>query len=308
MRRLLALAFALVPAAVITWVGWRWVTPARKADPELPEGLETEEVWFRSLDGTRLRGLWVPGRKTYPTVVLCHGYYRNLAEPLEVGLALNGAGYNVFLFDFRACGRSGGRFTTVGLKEAWDVEAAVRYVLTRYGRGPVGVLGISMGGAAAITAAASTDEIAAVVADCAYTDLGDIMRLKIPELSPARWTAPLGWLSIAVGEWMAGGRLREVRPVEYVGRLSPRPLLLIYSGRDSYLPPGQPDEMFAAAGEPKGMWVAPGSDHTMARLDHRREYERRVIEFFDRSLRRSRGAGKSEGAAKRRAARPRTRA
>ena len=307
MRRLLV-ALSLVPAAVIVWVGWRWVTPARKPEPALPEGLEVEEVWFRSLDRTRLRGLWIAGRKPYPTIVLCHGYYRNLAEPFEVGLALNRAGYNVFLFDFRACGRSGGRFTTVGLKEAWDVEAAVSYVSERYGRGPVGVLGISMGGGAAIMAGARRDEIAAVVTDCAFTDLGDIMRLKIPEFARAG-TAPLGWLSIAVGEWMAGGRLRDVRPVDYVGRLAPRPLLLIYSGRDSYLPPEQPGDMFAAAGEPKEMWLAPGSDHAVARLDHKAEYERRVVEFFDRYLRGGRGRRRAGGAgATPRAARRRTRA
>jgi fermentation-respiration switch protein FrsA (DUF1100 family) len=109
---------------------------------------------------------------------------------------------------------------------------------------------------------------------------------------------------------MAGGRLRDVRPVDYVGRLAPRPLLLIYSARDGYLPPEQPGEMFAAAGEPKEMWLAPGSGHALARLDHKAEYERRVIEFFDRRLRSGGGRRRESGAAgaKPRAARRRTRA
>ncbi len=129
-------------AASLLWVGWRWVTPHREAGPpESPSG-DSEEVRFLSLDRTRLHGLWLQGRKKYPTVVLCHGYFKSLAEPFDVGVALNEAGYNVFLFDLRACGRSGGRFTTIGYKETWDDQAALRFVSERYRRGPVGVLGI----------------------------------------------------------------------------------------------------------------------------------------------------------------------
>jgi len=271
--------------STLLWLGWRWVTPRREAAPADPPGVDGEEVWLRSLDGTRLHGLWVPGRKNYPTVVLCHGYYKSLAEPLDVGLKLNQAGYNVFLFDFRACGKSGGRFTTVGWKETWDVQAAVRYVGERYGRGPVGVLGISMGAAAAIIAAAQSQEIAALVADSAYAHLEGVMRKKIPEFAPVRWLVPFGWVSVLIGELLAGGRLRRVRPVDYVGRLSPRPLLFIHGERDSYIPPEQPGELFEAAGEPKEIWMAPGSDHAVARLDHPEEYIGRVLAFFDRYLR-----------------------
>ncbi len=271
--------------STLLWLGWRWVTPRREPAPAEPLPADGEEVWFRSLDGTRLHGLWVPGRKDYPTVVLCHGYYKSLAEPLDVGLELNRVGYNVLLFDFRACGESGGRFTTVGWKEAWDVQAAVRLVGERYGRGPVGVLGISMGAAAAIIAAAQSQEIAALVADSSFADLEGVMRKKIPDFAPVPLLVPFGWLSVLIGELVAGGRLRRLRPVDYVGQLSPRPLLLIHGERDSYIPHEQPVELFEAAGEPKETWTAPGSDHAVGRLDHPEEYMERVLAFFDRYLR-----------------------
>ncbi len=232
-----------------------------------------------------MHGLWVPGRGDYPTVVLCHGYFKSLAEPCDLGIALNEAGYNVFLFDFRACGRSGGRFTTIGYKETWDVLAAIRCVEDRYGRGPVGVLGISMGAAAAIIAASQTDRIAAVVADSAFAHLEGVMRKKIPEFAPAAWMVPFGWVSVLIGEILAGGRLRRVRPVDYVAGISPRPVLFVHGENDSYVPADQPGELFESAGEPKESWMAPGSDHAVARLDHPQEYRRRVLEFFDRSLR-----------------------
>jgi alpha-beta hydrolase superfamily lysophospholipase len=288
MRRASPVPLALALAATATTLlrlGWRWVTPCRDAALTGRPCGDREEVWFRSLDGTRLHGLWVPGRRNYPTVVLCHGYYRTLAEPLDVGLELNQAGYNVFLFDFRACGKSGGRFSTIGWKETWDVQAAVRFAGERYGRGPLGILGISMGAAAAITAAAQGQEIAALVADSAFAHLEGVMRKKIPEFARVRWLVPFGWVSVLIGELLAGGHLRTLRPVDYVGRLSPRPLLFIYGERDSYIPPEQPGELFAAAGEPKEIWTAPGSDHAVVRLDHPEEYIGRVLAFFDRYLR-----------------------
>ncbi|MEE8386176.1 MAG: alpha/beta fold hydrolase [Dehalococcoidia bacterium] len=273
-------------ASTLLWLGWRWVTPRRQAAPAGLPGVDTEEVWFRSLDGARLHGLWLPGRKEYPTVILCHGYCKSLAEPLDVGLELNRAGYNVLLFDFRACGKSGGRFTTVGWKETWDVQAAVRYVGERHARpNGIGVLGISMGAAAAIIAAAQSREIAALVADSAFAHLEGVMRKKIPEYASVPWLTPIGWVSVLIGEMLAGGRLRRVRPLDYVGRLSPRPVLFIHGERDSYIPHEQPGELFEAAGDPKETWTAPGSDHAVARLDHPQEYIERVLTFFDRYLR-----------------------
>lgn len=41
---------------------------------------------------------------------------------------------------------------------------------------------------------------------------------------------------------------------------------------------------YAAAGQPKAIWKLPGASHTGGIDTRPREYERRVIVFFDRSL------------------------
>lgn len=286
MRRLwlLPLALLLAPAALVLWGAWRWVTPRREGPPPDPEGARAEPVTFPSGDGTPLYGAWLPGRPDYPVVVLCHGYFKSLAEPWEVGRWLQEAGYNALLFDFRGCGRSGGRFTTLGYKETGDVLAAVGVARRRFPRAPIAVYGISMGAAAAIMAAARCREIAAVAADSPYAHLEGLIRHKVRDFVPWRWLVPLGWLSVRLGLLLAGGSLDRVRPVDQVGRISPRPLLLIYGERDSYIPPEQPHELFRAAGEPREMWIAPGSDHAVARFDHPLEYWRRLRSFFDRHL------------------------
>ncbi len=287
MRKSILLSALLLLTVVVVaavWAAWRYVTPRRPAGPPPAPAPNAEEVRFRGRDGTRLFGLFLPGRRDYPGIVLCHGYFRSLAEPSDVGLRLHRAGYSVLLFDFRGCGRSGGRFTTIGYKETGDVLAAVALLKSRLGSAPVGVYGISMGAAAAIMAAAQTQEIAALVADSPYADLSGVLRRRMRDLVPLPGLAPVCWPVVLMGQLMSGGRLDRVRPADWVGRLSPRPILFIYGERDSYVPADHPRRLFAAAGPPREMWVAPGSGHAVARLDHPEEYMLKVLDFFNRHL------------------------
>jgi len=270
---------------MVVAAGYLWVKPPRLLLTEpVPEGISPEEVYFPSRDGLRLHGLYLAGRPHSPTLLLCHGYYRSLAEPFWLGCELNRLGYHVFLIDFRGCGLSGGRFTTVGYREAGDVLGAVDYLQRRLGPARLGVLGISMGAVAVLRAAPGCPAIAAVVADSAYADLEDTIRHKMGEILRLPVLMVLGWASIRIGEWLSGGNVAAVRAVDAVACLSPRPLLLIHGERDDYLPPDNAQRLFQAAGEPKELWLALGSGHAMARLDHGREYVERVHAFFQRWL------------------------
>ncbi len=263
----------------VGYASWRWVHPVRLPWPEKVEG---EGVAFPSLDGTILRGLWM-GQGQGPTLLLCHGYYRSLTEPYHLGIALHRQGYRVFLFDFRACGESKGYFSTLGAREVLDVLAATREAIRR-GGGPVAVLGISMGAAAAIMAAAREPRIRAVVADSAYADLAGLLAYRVQKGVPVPLLRPLARASIRLGEIFAAFRATEVRPVDYLAHISPRAIFLIYGERDSYISSEQREEMIQKAQNPKELWIAPGSDHAMARLDHPQEYLERVLSFLGRWL------------------------
>jgi hypothetical protein len=72
--------------------------------------------------------------------------------------------------------------------------------------------------------------------------------------------------------------------VDRIGEIAPRPVFLIYAvpgmGGEDYRQP----QYYAAAGEPKQMWRVPGSGHTGGFAAQPAEFERRVIDFLDRSL------------------------
>ena len=76
--------------------------------------------------------------------------------------------FNILQFDFRGHGNSDDALITLGTLEQRDVAAA-RFLQGR-GYGPIALMGISMGGSVAITAAPDLP-VAAVVADAAYAVL-----------------------------------------------------------------------------------------------------------------------------------------
>jgi len=271
--------------AIVASAGYLWVKPFRlRLEEPIPPDVSVEDVYFPSRDGIRLHGLYMTGRPGCPVLLLCHGYFKSVAEPFELACEFNRLGYQVLLIDFRACGLSDGRFTTLGYREVLDLLGAVDYLRTRLGDLPIGVLGISMGAVAAIMAAPECPHIKAMVVDSAYADLESAIGKKLADILRLPFLALLGWVSIRLGEWISQGNVAAVRAVDYVGRLAPRPLLIIYGELDDYLPSDHPQRLFDAANEPKEMWLAPGSGHAMARLDHPQEYVQRVQAFFGRYL------------------------
>jgi pimeloyl-ACP methyl ester carboxylesterase len=282
--RVISLVLAAL-SAIVALAGYLWVKPFRLLLKEpIPPDVSVEDVYFASRDGTRLHGLYMAGRPGCPVLLFCHGYFKSVAEPFELACELNRLGYQVLLIDFRACGLSDGRFTTLGYREVLDLLGAVDYLRARLGDLPIGVLGISMGAVAAIMAAPECPHIKAMVVDSAYADLESAIGKKLADVLRLPFLVHLGWVSIRLGEWISQGSVAAVRAVDYVGRIAPRPLLIIYGELDDYLPSDHPQRLFDAANEPKELWLAPGSGHAMARLDRPQEYVRRVQAFFERHL------------------------
>jgi alpha-beta hydrolase superfamily lysophospholipase len=281
-----ALAAPLLAAgtlgATLIWYSRKWIVPPRVTfDP--PHDDHVEVANFRSADGVPLRGWLLPGEPDRPALILCHGYQRSMEETFGLGVELRHRGFTVMLFDFRGCGHSGGPYTTIGYHEPEDLVAAAGWLRGRLGPDvPIGVLGISMGGAVAIEGAARVPDIAAVVTDSAFAHLSGAMELRFSRLRGLILHANRTTMRIA--ERMCRGRVAHVRPVDAIGRIAPRPILLIHGDRDGIVPLSHLDELYAAAGEPKERWVVQDTTHAMARMDVPEDYVTRVTAFFDAAL------------------------
>jgi uncharacterized protein len=267
-------------------VAWMFLHPPRARGHGTPAdyGLAYEPVTLTAPDGVKLAGWYVPCAGARAGIVLCHGY--GASRRFVTGLLpfLHRAGFAVITFDFRGEGESGGRFCSFGQCEKEDVRTAVRYLRVHagVGSGHVGALGLSLGGAAAIMAAAEDPDIGAVVADSAFARLDEMVPQRLGHLGfagPLLACCTQWW-----GERMAGFSVAAVAPAAVAAQISPRPLLLIHGEADSHTPPAQSKELYAAAHEPKQLWIVPGAEHVGCYDTAREEYERRVTQFFREAL------------------------
>ncbi|MFN8515835.1 MAG: alpha/beta hydrolase [Chloroflexia bacterium] len=249
-------------------------------------GTLIDDVRFRADDGVTLHG-WLFGHPApRGAIALGHGFGMTRVDLVDLARSAARAGYAVLLFDFRAHGGSEGRRSSIGYHEARDVVAAARYLRRRpelAGCG-IGALGMSMGAAATVIAAArGAGDRGAVVADSGFTSLESIVvgGLRVLYRLPAFPFAPL---IVRFGELLLGARIREMRPIDHIGRIAPRPLLIVHGERDRLIPVAEGHALFAAAGESAELWVVPEVGHARAAGKVAEEYVRRVDAFFGAAL------------------------
>jgi fermentation-respiration switch protein FrsA (DUF1100 family) len=254
---------------------------------EPPEGT-VEEVTFASAeDGLPLSGWFftAPSSTPAPTVVLCHGVWTGRRECLPMAIRFHQAGYNVLCFDFRAHGLSGGRFISVGQHETRDVLGAIAFLRTRPEVDPlrIGVVGFSMGAAATINAAARCADIAAVVADSAYAAFVDAVRYSFRQVAVLPHY-PFAPLALRCARWIVNVDARQLRPVDVIRDISPRPILITHGGADEIVPAQHARLLFQAAEEPKELWLVPNAGHVGARDNDPDSYFTRVEAFLREAL------------------------
>ena len=249
----------------------------------LPDGRLRPET-FQTSDGTRLAGWYGAPAGTAATIILCHGVPGDKRDMAGLAVALMDAGFGVLAFDFRGWGDSDRTSITLGHREVEDVFAAVRCAQHQAeGRSNIGIVGLSMGAAAAIVAAAQTPAIEAVVADSGYARLDQTV-----ERATRRFLGPLGSLATRrvrrLGERLIGAPLASVAPVGAIAGISPRPVLIIHGKQDRLTDVGDAYALYRACGEPKALWIVDGAGHARTRRVCPEEYDRRVIGFFKRHL------------------------
>ncbi|MCA1615485.1 MAG: MFS transporter [Acidobacteria bacterium] len=252
-----------------------------RTDTPAAHGASFEDAAFASSDGVRLSGWYLPSRGRGLTLVITHGLFRSRYEQLERGLALWREGYGVLLYDLRRHGRSGGEFSSVGYYERRDVEAAFRYARAREPENRVALVGLSMGAAATLLAAAeiADDKLLAVVAESSFLSFADTARHHV-SLTPLP-TFPFAPLLIKFTAWRLNFDPGDFDVRRAVSRLD-RPVLFVGAGADRRMPTATVlDPLFAAAPHPlKRKLVVAGATHGHAYDASPGEYVRAVTEFL----------------------------
>ncbi len=280
-------AVAILGVVALGSVGWvaseRAIHPAQDAYrwtlSTYPE-LHPLDARIRSRTGANLAVSFFPGARR-SVVVLSHGYGDNRLQMLPWADFLHRAGFAVITYDMRGRGESDPLPTTLGALENYDLSSVIDYAVSRTDVDParIGALGLSLGASATLLAAADDRRIAAVVSDSAFSEASNVIATSFEHFIglPAFPFAPV---TVWIAGWRAGVDVSRIRPVDTVHRIAPRPLLLIHCLGDSVILPRTAPEIFAAARQPKQIWMIPGARHISGHDVAREEYERRVVAFF----------------------------
>jgi len=223
--------------------------------------LSPEEVHFTSPDGVKLYGWYFTRPEARGTILVCHGNVENLSTHVKLDLWLVEAGFNLFIFDYRGYGRSGGEPDVKGVH--LDAEAALETLISRLphpGNDRIIVFGKSLGGAIATNMVSTSpykDRVKAVILDSVFSGYRTIAREKIAD-------SIVGWpfqypLSFLVND--------DYSPLKKIKDLAPIPLLVVYGTDDRIVPGHHSRLLYDAAREPKELWVSTVPGHVRSFSD-----------------------------------------
>ncbi|MDP8936537.1 MAG: lysophospholipase [Actinomycetota bacterium] len=177
-----------------------------------------------------------------PGLVLCHGFppgpggaatsaqtYPELAERLAAD-----TGWTVLTFNFRGTGESEGDFSLGGWLD--DLRAAIDHLLEVERVSGVWLAGSSTGGALSICSAAEDERVRGVATLAAPADFSGWAAEPAAFLEHARRVGVIRDPTFPpdFGSWAR--ELSEIRPVAVIGKIPPRPLLIVHGADDDVVP------------------------------------------------------------------------
>src|SRR4051794_28402667 len=204
-------------------------------------------------DGVDLKG-WrcrasVPSRAT---LVYLHGVADNRSSSVGIIDRFGKRGFDVIAYDSRAHGDSSGDFCTYGFFEKQDLYR----VIDSIERGPIVLVGTSLGAAVALQEAAIDSRVAAVVAAETFSDL----RTVAAERAPFVFTPQVIERAFRIAEQQGHFDLDAVSPEAAAAQIS-IPVLLVHGANDTDTPPDHSRRVFARLPGPKHLIIVPGAHH-----------------------------------------------
>jgi uncharacterized protein len=247
--------------------------------------LPFESVQLKTAEGITLRCWFIPADGVARgTVIFLHGVSECKIVGLPVAKRLHDVGFNVFLYDSRCHGDSGGCVCTYGFYEKLDVSTVINYLESRKDLRleNIGLMGTSMGAAVAIQVAALDPRIASVVAESGFASLRKVYDEYQKRMTKIPWHY-LRNLVIKRSEQIAHFKASLVSPAEAVRNVHV-PLFILHGTADNKIPAEASEIVYRNANEPKELWLIPHAKHNDMVEKGGEEYFSRIVAFFERTL------------------------
>ncbi len=236
--------------------------------------IEFEEVSIPTKNNKNLYGWWIKANKTAPTIILMHGWGRNIGRLMPYINSLQGKGFNLLAFDSRNHGSSDNDDFSSMVKFAEDICASIDFIEQKpcAEKNNISLIGLSIGGAASIYAAAHDPRIKKIITIGAPSNPADVMAIHIRKKHVPQ---PLIWLVFEFMQYKIGKRFSEIAAEKNIFKTKAK-VFLIHGTLDKVVPFSQSDLLLKASNPKQSeLWAINGKGHSNC------HYE---VGFWDRVL------------------------
>lgn len=217
-------------------------------------------------------------------VILVHGIRSNYYDLLPTAFQYLDDGYNIILYNQRQSGLTGGKNSTFGLYEKFDLEEIATLAKRIYRDGKVGVHGFSMGAATAIMQSESNEETNLVdfyILDAPFHSMASAVELGAKRSESTKMPS---WYVLFSGDTVLRMKQRvaykDIVPLNVIHHTS-RPVLLIHGEKDDVTSPDGSRQLFAAIHHnSRRLEIFPDEGHCTAHHNLKDDYFQRVYQFI----------------------------
>jgi uncharacterized protein len=244
------------------------------------QSLQKEDISIQSKFGYPIKGWLVKGTDKKRFIIISHGVTQNKLNSIKYMKLFLERDWNVLLYDHRRHGETGGKTTSYGHYEKYDLESVVAWVKGKYGKNStVGIHGESMGAVTTLLYAGMIEDGADFyIVDCPFSDFEAQLKylLKVDYKIPAPLVLPFANIFLKLRD---GYSIKDVSPVSVIQNIK-NPVLFIHSAKDDYILPEMTMELYKMKEGPKQMLIAEKGKHAYSFADNKEAYEKVIDDFF----------------------------
>lgn len=255
---------------------------AGRYNPDEFESLPKRIVDIPSPFGYTIKAVLVEPHQSNRYIIISHGVTETKINSIKYANLFLERGFNALIYDHRRHGESGGKTTSFGHYEKFDLKTVVDWL--KLDKGPnleLGIHGESMGAATMLLYAGLLDDGADFyIADCPFSDFKEQLAYLIkkdfkllPEL-----LLPIGDALLRLRDKYS---IRNVSPISVIENIK-HPILFIHSEKDDFILPSMTKDLFEQKKGPKMLYLAANGRHAQAFNENRADYERVIDEFLQK--------------------------
>ena len=255
---------------------------AGRYNPDEFDSLPKQGVDIPSPFGYMIKAQLVEPHQTNRYIIISHGVTETKINSIKYANMFLARGFNTLIYDHRRHGESGGKTTSFGHYEKFDLKTVVDWLKKE--KGPqleLGIHGESMGAATMLLYAGLLEDGADFyIADCPFSDFKEQLAYLIKKdfkLVP-NLLLPLGDALLRLRDKYS---IRNVSPISVIENIK-HPILFIHSQKDDFILPTMTKDLFEQKKGPKMLFLAANGRHAQSFNENRADYERVIDEFLQK--------------------------